>query len=209
MSFFNKFEGKGGVAKLISVNLASLGLWECKPLADCWAIWLRELETFAQIPLFFQLFLKHQKCRERLFGLLAGQPDAEVLADPGNASKKTEWEQEQKDALQINYKILGEVFQVSRGAEVREKALTCGLLRRILERLSAISGEKPRVYEEQVEEAEAAEQDVAAADSEQTKKAEPVKNTEKKKRKGVGYSSKPGEAFDVTAYLENAKQRNE
>ena len=55
---------KGGVAKLISVNLASLGLWECKPLADCWAIWLRELETFAQIPLFFQLFLKHQKCRD-------------------------------------------------------------------------------------------------------------------------------------------------
>lgn len=38
---------------------------------------------------------------------------------------------------------------------------------------------------------------------------EEPKNTEKKKRKGVGYSSKQGQAFDVTAYLENAKQRNE
>lgn len=110
MSFFNKFESKGGVSKLISVNLLSLALWECKSLADCWAIWLRELETFAQIPLFFQLFLKHQKSRERLFGLLAGQPDNEVLAEPNNAAKKAEWEQEQKEALQVNYKILGEVF---------------------------------------------------------------------------------------------------
>jgi len=37
---------------------------------------------------------------------------------------------------------------VSRGLELREKALACGLLPRILERLSAISGEKPRVFEE-------------------------------------------------------------
>lgn len=35
------------------------------------------------------------------------------------------------------------------------------------------------------------------------------KNTEKKKRKGVGYSSKQGQTFDVSAYLENVKQRNE
>lgn len=76
---------------------------------------------------------------------------------------------------------------------------------RILERLSAISGEKPRVYEEQTEAAEEADQGTTATGAEQTKKEEPTKNTEKKKRKGVGYSSKQGEAFDVAAYLENAK----
>ena len=57
-----------------------------------------------------------------------------------------------KEALQINYKILGEVFTVtanSGGLELREKALACGLLPRILERLGAISGEKPRVWEEE------------------------------------------------------------
>ena len=37
---------------------------------------------------------------------------------------------------------------MSDGLELREKALECGLLPRILERLSVISGEKPRVYEE-------------------------------------------------------------
>lgn len=41
------------------------------------------------------------------------------------------------------------------------------------------------------------------------KKEEPEKNTDEKKRKGVGYSSKQGQTFDVSAYLENTKQRNE
>jgi len=152
--------------------------------------------------------LKHQKCKELLFKVLAGQPDSELQADGG---KQPDWAQEQKEAVQINYKILGEVFSVSGGLELREKALACGLLPRILERLAAISGEKPRVYEEQ--EDEPAEQDKSGQEQSQgdtEKKAEPEKNTEKKKRKGVGYgASKQGQAFDVSAYLENTKQRNE
>ena len=77
---------------------------------------------------------------------------------------------------------------------------------RILERLSVISGEKPRVFEAQVEGEEGADQGTTtAAGSEQAKKEEPAKSTEKKKRRGVGYSSKQGEAFDVAAYLESAK----
>lgn len=35
------------------------------------------------------------------------------------------------------------------------------------------------------------------------------KNVEKKKRKGVGYSSKVGQTFNVTQYLENKKLRND
>ena len=34
-------------------------------------------------------------------------------------------------------------------------------------------------------------------------------NTERKKRKGVGYSSKVGQTFNVAQYLENKKQRND
>jgi hypothetical protein len=44
---------------------------------------------------------------------------------------------------------LGEVFSVSGGLELREKALSCGLLPRILQRLSVISGEKPRALQEE------------------------------------------------------------
>lgn len=207
MSFFGQFEAKGGVAKIISVTLASLALWKSAPLAASWRTWLQDLRTFSQIPLFFQLFLKHQKCKELLFKVLAGLPDSELQADGG---KQAHWAQEQKEAVEINYKILAEVFSVSGGPELREKALAGGLLPRILERLASISGEKPRTFVDAAEEEPA---DVQATevsvqvDTEQ--KGEPEKNTEKKKRKGVGYSSKQGQAFDVSAYLENAKQRNE
>lgn len=44
--------------------------------------------------------------------------------------------------------------------------------------------------------------------SKETKK-EDEKNVEKRKRKGVGYSSKVGQTFNVTAYLENKKLRND
>lgn len=72
MSFFAQFEAKGGVAKIISVTLSSLELWESSALAESWSMWLQELHSFSQIPLFFQLFLKHQKCKDLLFKVLAG-----------------------------------------------------------------------------------------------------------------------------------------
>jgi hypothetical protein len=47
MSFFAQFENKGGVAKIISVTLASLELWESKALAETWSMWLQELHSFS------------------------------------------------------------------------------------------------------------------------------------------------------------------
>lgn len=208
MSFFSQFEAKGGVAKIISVTLASLTLWKTTSMAESWGTWLQDLSSFSKIPLFFQLFLKHAKCKELLFKVLAGQPDLELQADTG---RQAHWAQEQKEAVQTNYKILAEVFSVSRDAELREKALEGGLLPRILERLAAISGEKPRVHDYDAD-AEDEDEGVDATPDDkdsQQKSSAPEKNTEKKKRKGVGYSAKQGQTFDVSAYLQNAKLRNE
>lgn len=142
--------------------------------------------------------------------MLAGQPDNELQAE---ASRQAHWAQEQKEAVQTNYKILAEVFSVSRDPELREKALEGGLLPRILDRLAAISGEKPRVHDDGYgaeDEEEGAEETPSNNDQEsQQKSSSPEKNTEKKKRKGVGYSAKQGQTFDVSAYLQNAKLRNE
>jgi hypothetical protein len=91
------------------------------------------------------MFLKNHKCKELLFKILAGQPDQE----PGS---KDFWEKEQKEAVQVNYKILSEVFSVSCSSQLREQAIECGLFQRILDRLSNISGEKPRVYEDEEQE---------------------------------------------------------
>lgn len=42
-----------------------------------------------------------------------------------------------------------------------------------------------------------------------TKKVSESKDKVRQKRSGVGYSSKQGETFNVTQYLENKKQRND
>ena len=48
MSFFAQFEAKGGVAKIISVTLSSLELWESSALAESLSMWLQELHSFSQ-----------------------------------------------------------------------------------------------------------------------------------------------------------------
>jgi len=67
MRFFEQFEEKGGVSLIIKVTLESLNLWKQKEQAESWALWLKELESFSKIPLFFQFFLKNSKCKDLLF----------------------------------------------------------------------------------------------------------------------------------------------
>ena len=151
------------------------------------------------------MFLKNQKCKDLLFKILAGAPDQDSFA--GQADDL--WDKEQKNAVQVNYKILSEVFSVSAGVQLREQAIECGLFTRILDRLSRISGEKPREVDEpspaDFDDAAGLEAAMDKADQPVLLKKESKKNTEKKARRGVGYSAKDGERFDVAAYLENKK----
>lgn len=73
-----------------------------------------------------------------------------------------------------------------------------------------VSGEKPRVFEEEKEEEKKLELDeieLVKNDSSKAAHEGDVAARSKAKRKGVGYSTKLGERFDVGAYLENKKQR--
>jgi hypothetical protein len=107
--------------------------------------------------------------------------------------------------VQFNYKILSEAFSISTDMKLRETAMKCGLLPRILERLAQISGEKARQFEEK----EVIEEEEKQMMMEQPKEAVHEKNVDKKKRKGVGYAAKVGQTFNVTQYLENRKLRND
>jgi ubiquitin-activating enzyme E1 len=172
------------------VTLSSLKLWKTEDQSKTWELWLRELESFSEIPLFFQLFLKNSRCKDLLFKVLAGLPDSELTASKDSAEVKTKWDEEQKAAVQFNYKILSEAFSISTDMKLRETAMKCGLLPRILERLAQISGEKARQYEEKEEEEQQEEQKQMMM--EQPKEAVHEKNVDKKKRKGVGYAAKVG-----------------
>ena len=129
-----------------------------------------------------------------------------MTLDGSKTEAKTRWEVEQKAAVQFNYKILSEAFQISTDLKLRDTAMKCGLLPRILDRLAQISGEKPRIFDAEFEqpfEEEKKEEQVTTSVMQSSNTAD------RKKRKGVGYSSKVGQTFNVTQYLENKKQRNE
>jgi len=67
-------------------------MWKNTKLAEMWELWLKELQSFSEIPLFFQIFMKNKKCKDLLFQILGGAPDKST-EDP----KK--WEDEQREAV--------------------------------------------------------------------------------------------------------------
>jgi hypothetical protein len=160
------------------------------------------VQSFAEIPSFFKAFFKNRACKELLFKVLAGEPDKE------NDNRK--FEQEQKEAVQVNYKILAEIFAISTNVQIRDSAIKAGFLDRILERLGAISGEKARQFEED-QEKEEEEETMNTPQLEKKDSSVDKSNKPRAKRHGVGYTSqnKHEQTFNVTAYLDNKKQRNE
>jgi ubiquitin-activating enzyme E1 len=74
-------------------------LWKAEEQAKSWELWLKELESFSEIPLFFQLFLKNTRSKDLLFKVLAGLPDNEISSEGQKTELKTKWEEEQKSAV--------------------------------------------------------------------------------------------------------------
>lgn len=68
--------------------------------------------------------------------MLAGLPDTEMTLEGSKTENKSKWDEEQKAAVQFNYKILSEAFTISTDLKLRETAMKCGLLPRILDRLA-------------------------------------------------------------------------
>lgn len=72
--------------QFIQVTLASLTEWKDQKVAESWRLWLKEVDSFAEIPLFFKTFIKNRSCKDLLFKVLSGDPDKDVDA--------RKWEQE-------------------------------------------------------------------------------------------------------------------
>lgn len=145
--FFEAFQKNDGVKKFINVALVSLDLWTNTKVADSWRVWLKEIDCFSEIPQYFAQALNDKKQKDLLLKILAGQPDI----DSSDAALAAKWVTEQKDAVELNYKILAETFKQHDDKALREKAISSGIIGRILERLSLVSGEKPRIFEENKE----------------------------------------------------------
>lgn len=138
MGLFDSFEQEGGVIKLISITQKSVAdTWKNRELAEKWGLWLQELEIFTKLPLFFQLFIKDKHFKDLLFEILAGVPDQETT----NMQQQND---KQAEAVKLTYKIIKEMFQVSKKGDLREKAAENGLIGKILLRLKEVTGELER-----------------------------------------------------------------
>lgn len=62
--------------EFIKVTIASLDDWKDEKLREGWGLWLKEIQSFSEIPLYFQIFLKTNFCRELLFKILRGEPES-------------------------------------------------------------------------------------------------------------------------------------
>jgi len=115
------------------------------------------------------------------------------------------WEIEHTGAVQFIYKIIAEAFQVSNDIETREEAVKSGFLDRILTRLGKVTGESARKFERMDTDEENNEEEVTKL----SRKKSYTKNTDKKKRKGVGYDTNQGTLFDVAAFADQTTAKNE
>ena len=218
MGVFEHFEKLGGVKQMITVTLKSLNLWKNQDLAKKWILWLQELETFSAIPIFFKLFIKNKSCKDLLFKVLAGLPEEETNSGEKKEkeAKQNMWEKEQQSAVRFSYQILAEVFQVATDPNIRELAVENGLIHRILERLQALTGEiKRRIGEEEEEEGgdvmeiPTPKKEEEGKEEEKSGEKKAVKNIDKSKRKGVGYTTNVGEVWKVQQYLDAKKLKND
>ena len=209
MGIFNMFEKENGVTELITITQKSVKeTWKNKELSMKWGLWLLELQSFTKLPLFFQFFMKDKHFKDLLFEILAGVPDQET----GNSEH---WSEKQVDAVKQTYKIIKEIFQASKDKTIRDKAAENGLIEKILIRLKEVTGEINRTYEDEEKTGEGeddkSETTVTTVENEATdgKEKKKVKNYEKKKRKGVGYTTGVGKTWNVSQYIKNKKVKNE
>ena len=73
-TFFDRFQDLGGVKQLISSGVMFIQTWKNEESRKSWSLWLKELESFSQIPFFFQLFLKNKHQKDLLFKIIESEP---------------------------------------------------------------------------------------------------------------------------------------
>ena len=98
------------------------------------------------------------------------------------------------------------MFEVSNDVLLWEKSIEHGLIAKILDRLTILTGEKSRRFVENLEEERKLEEE---KELERINKMSESKDQEKKKgRSGVGYTTGTGTVWNVQKYMQEKDNRN-
>lgn len=187
-AILEEFEKIGGIKGLLMAAASSLDKWKNQKLKKKIQLYLDEIVSFNTIPEFLSQILALKRSKKFLFDILAGKPDSDTnkKVKRENELSEAKWESECNVAVTSAYKVLSSLFLDTENIELRNQAIKTNLIQMILLRIQTLSGEFSRKYI-----------DVELEKEKSLKileeKKEEVSNVNKKKRKGVGYTTNVGE----------------
>jgi hypothetical protein len=137
------FEDQKGIYDLINVAVAVVKTYKNKNSREIWLLWLQELKSFSALKGFYNLFSQDYSKAESIYKLIGGEFDA--------SSQETDQEEQIKtinklyhDNVRYTYRIIGELFEENKEQSLREACISNGTYKKFLDRLSQLTGEKPR-----------------------------------------------------------------
>jgi hypothetical protein len=128
------------------------------------------------------------------------------------AAAAVNWDEATQRAIRFSYTSLSDIFSADGDVQMRKFAVDNGVLERILERIASVSREGKRVWVENLQLQQQAEQEETQVAKTAVKGEEEGKQKlEKKKGVGYGSDSQSGSSakWNVNEYIEGKKQRSE
>lgn len=174
MTIFNYFSSLQGVNEVLRLGTESLKDWKKADRKKNFQHYMDELRSFINLPNFFNLFIKNHQYVTLLFEVAAGLPD-----DEGSTRN---WEEEYTNNFRFIYKIVSDIFKFDRSSTLRDLNKYSDFLEVILEKLSEITKEAPRILKEQPKQEE--ELSVNSLSLQKVKSED-----RKRKKKGTGYGA--------------------
>lgn len=108
------------------------------------------------------------------------------------------------------YKVLSQVFETQENSEMRDMCLKNGTFLRFIERIGQLTSEKKRTKVEKVQTTgDQIAQTKVEESTDKKKKKNLIEQDKNKVRKGVGYTTGVGTAWNVSEYLKSKESKNQ
>eukprot|EP00347_Sterkiella_histriomuscorum_P007708 403347869 len=205
------FIQNGGIIDLLQAAKAAVSQYEIEEVKNLWELWILEIESFNSFPNFFQLFTKDPSKEQVIYQLLSGECDIKKQTNPNpNDLKKKIKDQEELHLEMVThtYRILSQVFETQESSELRDTCLKNGTFLRFIERIGQLTSEKKRIKAQKTEQIIESPSKIVDDQVQQMKKNTFIED-KNKVRKGVGYTTGVGTAWNVNEYLKSKESKNQ
>ena len=195
---------------MINVAIAVVKTYQSAKSKRIWILWLQELQSFSELPNFFKYFSQDYEKSKTIYKLIGRNLDIDSSMNSAQAEKLgKEYEKLCTEHVKYTYKIIDEVFQKHTDRSLRDQCIQNGTFTKFLDRLAQLTGEKKRTKRtaglgDDLQIPEPVYNYSSSASSAQKKK-EPGAAS---KKKGVGYTTGVGSAWNVQEYLESKEAKN-